>query len=398
MTKRESVRKGEISITEVDNQLKKLGGADKKIEYLENILQRKNSLSPETLIHVYETALDLYYEKPSTTPEESWKRQIYSTKAESVRYDIKWYKDFDEHKKEWIQKYEETIKQIHEYNPEYIFLTETSSIPLGYLIKEALRKAYPNSPLPKFYRVDPRQIQEVMFEGGSEEKRKLEEFFRKRIKIKNAKILVYDTDWDAGRSPGSIVALLKYPERFGFDIDINCPNVKMNGRIFPEQERKLSPNVKKDFGIDDSDIAPIIGIEFPFRHGMSRLTIKEGNENKFDFRGRRLKKENYPSRDKQDYDPRYRTPLELIEGAKKLGRELGQELRAELEKKESLEQRLSAVIAIAGLGAGLFFFGSSITGNAIGSLSESSSNFLGIVLLAIGLIAGFFWLKNRRNF
>ena len=42
MTKRESVRKGEISITEVDNQLKKLGGADKKIEYLENILQRKN--------------------------------------------------------------------------------------------------------------------------------------------------------------------------------------------------------------------------------------------------------------------------------------------------------------------------------------------------------------------
>ena len=38
MTKRESVRKGEISITEVDNQLKKLGGADKKIEYLENIL------------------------------------------------------------------------------------------------------------------------------------------------------------------------------------------------------------------------------------------------------------------------------------------------------------------------------------------------------------------------
>jgi hypothetical protein len=66
-------------------------------------------------------------------------------------------------------------------------------------------------------------------------------------------------------------------------------------------------------------------------------------------------------------------------------------------KKKSLEQKVSSVIAIVGIDASLFFLGSSVTGNAIVNLSKSSSNFVGVILLSIGLINVFFCLKNRKN-
>jgi hypothetical protein len=62
----------------------------------------------------------------------------------------------------------------------------------------------------------------------------------------------------------------------------------------------------------------------------------------------------------------------------------------------NLEQRLSAIIGISGILGSIFFLGSSVTGNAIGNIGRSSGSWLGIGLLAIGLIAGFFWLKNRK--
>ncbi|HLC57725.1 MAG TPA: hypothetical protein VJH95_04085 [Candidatus Nanoarchaeia archaeon] len=402
-------RNPRVTINEIDSHLKQLGGVDKRIEYLENVLKKKNSLSPETLIHVYETVSELYYQKPSpgqdkTYPTSSDKAYVYGIDANLVRKDVKYYKEFDEHKKEWVQKYEETIKQIHEYNPKYVFLTETSSIPSGYLIKEALRKAYQNSPLPKFYRVDPRQVREVMFKGDGKKKRKLEEFFRKRIKNKEANILVYDTDWDGGKSPGSIVALLKHPERFGFDKDIQCTSVKMNGRIFPKHARKLEPEVKEKYGIDDSDIAPIIGIENPFL--FSRLTEKDTSypqkpQKIHDFRGKIRRRENYPSGNARHYNSRYRTPLELIAGAKKLGRELGQEIHSELEqeakKKKSLEQRISIMLCMGGFLGSLIFFQSKITGNAIADLSMNTNSWVGGTLLVVGLIGGLFWVKSRKE-
>jgi len=57
----------------------------------------------------------------------------------------------------------------------------------------------------------------------------------------------------------------------------------------------------------------------------------------------------------------------------------------------------AAIIGIAGIATSLFFLGSNVTGNAIGSLSKSSGSWIGIVLLAIGLISGFFWMKNRKK-
>ncbi len=66
-----------------------------------------------------------------------------------------------------------------------------------------------------------------------------------------------------------------------------------------------------------------------------------------------------------------------------------------LREKRDLTSRVSSVIAIAGVLGGLFFLSSNITGNAIANVSQSSSNVLGAVLLVVGLVAGFFWVKKK---
>jgi len=60
-----------------------------------------------------------------------------------------------------------------------------------------------------------------------------------------------------------------------------------------------------------------------------------------------------------------------------------------------LEQKITPVIAIAGLGAGIFFISSNITGNVIGNLTNSSSNIIGAVLLVAGLVGSFLYLRKK---
>lgn len=54
-----------------------------------------------------------------------------------------------------------------------------------------------------------------------------------------------------------------------------------------------------------------------------------------------------------------------------------------------------AAIVMLVLG-GLIFLSSNMTGNVIGGLNQTSSNWVGAVLLAVGLVAGFFWMKGRK--
>lgn len=61
----------------------------------------------------------------------------------------------------------------------------------------------------------------------------------------------------------------------------------------------------------------------------------------------------------------------------------------------SLEGRaMVPFFAIAGIGAGAFFYSTKITGNVIG-VSTQTSSVIGIGLLIVGLIAGFLWLKGK---
>lgn len=62
-------------------------------------------------------------------------------------------------------------------------------------------------------------------------------------------------------------------------------------------------------------------------------------------------------------------------------------------KKEALEKRLSAILGIIGIIAGLFFLSSNITGNVIGN--SNNSNISGVILLLIGFIGTYFYFKRK---
>ena len=54
-----------------------------------------------------------------------------------------------------------------------------------------------------------------------------------------------------------------------------------------------------------------------------------------------------------------------------------------------------AVISILGILSGIFFLSPNLTGNAIGNMTNSTTNIIGVVLFAIGIVGAFFWFRNR---
>ena len=89
--------------------------------------------------------------------------------------------------------------------------------------------------------------------------------------------------------------------------------------------------------------------------------------------------------------------LGLYVGGLIVAEENGEMGEQETQKKKSLEQKLLSVISIAGLGAGIFFLSSNLTGNAIADLTTKTTSFIGAGLLIVGLVAGFFWIKSRKK-
>lgn len=85
--------------------------------------------------------------------------------------------------------------------------------------------------------------------------------------------------------------------------------------------------------------------------------------------------------------PRY---IELAERANKLEEKLHNLAVPLIRKRKS-----TLAAAILSLAGGLLLISSSITGSAITNLSSTSSSLIGTILVAVGLIGGFFWLKKN---
>jgi hypothetical protein len=55
----------------------------------------------------------------------------------------------------------------------------------------------------------------------------------------------------------------------------------------------------------------------------------------------------------------------------------------------------ASIITISCLALSLFILSPNITGNVIGYLNIT--NFIGIILLLVGIVAGFFWIKSKKE-
>ncbi len=77
--------------------------------------------------------------------------------------------------------------------------------------------------------------------------------------------------------------------------------------------------------------------------------------------------------------------------------DMANQVRRIFPKKQVLEQKVSAVVAIAGLISSFFFFNASVTGNAIGNIGKSSSSWIGIGLLLLGVVGALFYLYSKKR-
>ncbi len=66
-----------------------------------------------------------------------------------------------------------------------------------------------------------------------------------------------------------------------------------------------------------------------------------------------------------------------------------------LEKNKSLEHSVILTITVGAFIASIFFLSSSLTGNVIGDLNQTSSSWIGGVLFIIGAGGAFTYLKRR---
>lgn|GEM_PF-1804824 len=99
-----------------------------------------------------------------------------------------------------IVKYQ--IRYWHDdFKPDYIFLTETSALPAGYMFKEAWKAAYPLEEPPLFFRVNPNAMNlDPETSESPEYQEKLKEYLGKRIKKGNARVAIFDEQPISGKS------------------------------------------------------------------------------------------------------------------------------------------------------------------------------------------------------
>jgi len=62
--------------------------------------------------------------------------------------------------------------------------------------------------------------------------------------------------------------------------------------------------------------------------------------------------------------------------------------------REKQRRGYQAVIATLGLLGTIIFLSSNITGYTIAGLNNTSSNWIGAILLIVSLVAGYFWVRN----
>ncbi len=291
------------------------------------------------------------------------------------------------------------LKQIHELNPEYIIIAQTAVTGWGNIIKEGLKKAYPEEKLPHFLFMDPRLCKHDTYAEktgnyryGSrssviprmKQKKKIIKFISEHSSDpSNARILLLD-------DPSSMVDTKDKPEKMGICkgssqslyllADDLCDWI-----VFPETEEAKRKNIRfKDVWS--------LGICFAIRsvyHRKGDIPTLEGRSKNFEERtlpgGYDIVR---PYKGKEG--------LNYLAGLKQFGREVGEELRAEQQAKQKGLEGTLGIISLGGFLSSLLFLSSNFTGNAISNLTLKTANIIGVVLFLFGLVGAFFYFKKRK--
>ena len=302
--------------------------------------------------------------------------------------------------KKWTK---DIVKQWHSKDPDYVFLTETAGTLYGYTLKEAWEKAYPNEKPPAFYRIESSQTthpyrRKLDLEGKPRDLKTFEEkdkeYFQKRIKKENPKIIVFDESrpnvkerlndfsrYDGESYKNAAERASRFIHRFLKDKDVGgeiyTSRQGINEIYKHAQDEKSSfsrkPTSKSSRRIGASERRPTDDEIYQFEGSIP-------NKDWGDLKGKIVK---HPEQRKR--------AMAYVKELRNIGKEAGEEMA----KQRGLEKRLSSIIGISGIALALIFLSPTLTGNAIANLTTQTSSLIGAGLFIVGIVGSYFWFKKK---
>ena len=281
------------------------------------------------------------------------------------------------------------VKDLHEINPGYIFLTDTTATAWGLVFKESWREAYPGEAIPKFYRVEPKSLKNIP--KYEESKKKFEEYLQKRGIKSEDKIVVFDEEYIHGTSINLVKEAFENENGlYGNHHFKNITYIEGNEGVMEKIEGKITPSKNPKEGFN----------KYRIQHGVQTYQRDKDNQLITDTFRISLKERNkevlYPLKFTGNliHNPS-KEHKETYQEIKAIGAEIGEEIHEEIQRKNSLEAKISGTTFVLTFVGSLFFIGSNITGNAISNFSNSTNSFIGVGLLIVSLITGTFWIKRK---
>ncbi|MBU3913683.1 MAG: hypothetical protein KKE50_06340 [Nanoarchaeota archaeon] len=316
--------------------------------------------------------------------------------------------------KEWAKR---IVNQWHdEVHPDYVFLTETAGTLYGWTLKEAWKSAYGRKDTPQFYRIDPKALRYDFKTNEKRAKREAKSYFSRRIKKKNPKIIIFDEGCVLNESDENVMKdfyLLSSSNRTNRGslsrvanfIDYSLKKRGENANIYCS--RQGNAPIVRNSRIQEGTLAGDFYRSEKSRRPTSKNWDKEGPRLKSEdeaYQSEEIKtkgkfKRRFPPRyligNIVKYSPQRKRAIKYVRELKQIGKEAGEELRAERQaKRKGIEDTLG-IISVAGFLFSVLSF-SGITGNVIG-LTETNS-LIGIISILIGLTFGgiYFHLKRKH--
>lgn len=278
-------------------------------------LKREDEPQPEQV----KSAIDV---GPKTTEPVQDEKDLISEIPEG-KFSEKEAKEYKNWAKEIIKKWHDEIK------PSAIILTETKGVGYGYILKETWKNAYPEENPPNFFRIvpmlnDPTGKKRDSYDSNLKFPAKVKKYLEKRMRDNTeSRVVIYDEMWwgqdREGQHATSVTEQLYKDGEFQKQKEFPTGAVSRIAGLLCDAGLQ---NIWKTEGSPDKKVTPVTLKDF-----MDKGSNPKNQTENYDFIYDNLVGVTYK-------DPKLRRQkLQSIQGYKKLGRESGEELRAELEKK-----------------------------------------------------------------
>jgi hypothetical protein len=320
--------------------------------------------------------------------------------------------------KKWIKK---VIIRWYDVKPDYIFLSDTRDTLFGWPLREAWKKTYPKDKPPKFYRIDPMAFYGLGGHKRSDPQKQTiswkesQDFFSKRIKKKKPTVILFELGADVDE-------VFRYQDitfekgiakksgvRSGGSLGLIYPAIRHYlGKYLTGDDKWAIKNSNLDIGniyLCESGAKPIYNNSFIHtsegwfsKSPVSKFSYSSGRNPTQDesFQLSRNPPARPNARIVKHPEQRKRASA-YVKELKQIGKEAGEELYHELEKKKTLENFVSGILTFGAIGFLIYNLNSSVTGFVISNTLTEPKSIIPVIII-LGVAGYLIWKRKWKNF